>query len=571
MATPFSDVCSVVLNNTYGTSGTRSLTRSNLGVMTPTLLASIYGGTGTWYEMTELLKTQFEMKACGIQRNGLYDWISSSNKPGLSSLLTQKKLQKSASLIQPFIMGRQMSVYNSDYWTVTNGWTHTAYNALGAPGAMTAVSSRVIRVIPTYGAAIDKDWFRSAQRIYILDVSSTGTAQMGQWKVLNSCVVTGQDAVDVNIILEGHNTTNVNQTPTGNAVVLQGINNVNDFETFSALNRATTNPVKHVPFWAQTYRWGRRVDNDYLDLLAKLMEDNKYFAEFVDLPLAEKNRQDEEQRQREFVHSFLFNRPISANQTLASWGSLDDIYAVQSAAIDNPGVTSSTQLMAKRANAIGIYEQMKSCGRVLDLQGQKLNIEEFLGISKELTRARNSQAVDWMGSYDMCRLLQAGLIAYTKTIYGDILRLNIETGTTEFGFDYTRYRLPGWPFELSLISEKTFDDWSGAFSSADDGTGKLTTRSNMLLALDVGSGGTIYPATLASNRVVHKVGDLTALAKVDSTYAYAMATLQGSIQMNSETVTFVNECPKNSFWIEGPNSYSTTNTGKTGSSYYDLV
>ena len=104
MATPFTTTCGISVSNNYDTVGT--LTRASLKVLTPTELAALFKTGSTWHEMTALLKTQFEMKACGIRRYGFYDWLMSSNKPGMGKLINIVRRDRGDSLIEPFIMGR---------------------------------------------------------------------------------------------------------------------------------------------------------------------------------------------------------------------------------------------------------------------------------------------------------------------------------------------------------------------------------------------------------------------------------------------------------------------------------
>ena len=101
----FATQCDVAIGNTYGTTGT--LTRASLSVLTPAQTKALFSpAANKWAELDALLKHQFEMKACGIRRSSLYEWIMSSNKPGLGALVNTQRTNKGPSLIQPFILGR---------------------------------------------------------------------------------------------------------------------------------------------------------------------------------------------------------------------------------------------------------------------------------------------------------------------------------------------------------------------------------------------------------------------------------------------------------------------------------
>ena len=68
------------------------------------------------------------------------------------------------------------------------------------------------------------------------------------------------------------------------------------------------------------------------------------------------------------------------------------------------------------------------------------------------------------------------------------------------------------------------------------------------MVLDLGGG--IYPGIIASNRVVHKTGDLADLAKSDSSYACVMNNPTKETTLNSTTWTAIVECPTDNLIIE---------------------
>ncbi len=574
MATPFTTTCGISVSNNYDTVGT--LTRASLKVLTPTELAALFKTGSTWHEMTALLKTQFEMKACGIRRYGFYDWLMSSNKPGMGKLINIVRRDRGDSLIQPFIMGRQMSVVNIDHWAITNGWANNAYTGettgplTAAQQALGAATDRIIRVVTRYGIDLDAKYFLAKHTVLILDVYG-GASAVGEWRVLASAAASDASYVDVLVTSQNAGSaTNYNPAPTANAIVLNGINNVNDYEKWCQ-NSANYNPVKHVPFWYQTRRRARQIDEHYKELFAKLMEDNSYFAEFADVPAAERNRQDELLWQKQFVHSFLFGKPISANQTLTGWGSLEQITSVSGATVD-PG--TGGKLIAYRANMIGVYEQLKACSQVKDLQNQTLNMTEFVDALYNVYRARKSRGknvteIDVYTDRVTADLVEMGAINLTKAKYGDIIRINIEPGSNEWGFSWKKLRCPEVPFAINVITEETFDDLQTAFYTEDSGDGALAARGRFLMVLDIGNGGSIYPAVLGSNRRVWKTGEIGDLAKLDSTFACVMENPTIETTLTSETVTAIAECPTNSLWIEGIRLQTPVTTGKT-TPYTDL-
>ena len=288
---PFQDFpCNVVVGNNYDTYGT--ITRASISSLTPSQLVTLFKPGGLFADMDAWFATQFEMQTCGIKRNGMYDWLMSSAKQ-VKSLLSVQKMEKGPSLLFPFIMGRQMSVVNNDYFALSNGWANSAYTA-GVTGPLTsadlalgAATDRVIRVITRYGIDLSAEWFNSTDRIHIF-TRAAAVSQMGQWKVL-AAEVDPVNLAYVDVLVTDQNqgsSVAYNTTPgaSGNpGIVLRATNNVNDYESYCA-NRPTLDPRKRVPFWFKTSRRVRQIDSEYEMFYARMMEANKYFAEFGDLP-----------------------------------------------------------------------------------------------------------------------------------------------------------------------------------------------------------------------------------------------------------------------------------------------
>jgi hypothetical protein len=567
--------CPVVVSNNYDTCGT--ITRASIAHLTPTQLESLFKQSGLFADMDAWFRTSFEMKACGTKTNGMYDWVMSSQR-NMRSLLSYEKIDKGPSLLHPFVLGRQDSVINKDFWAITQGQAKSAYTA-GVTGPLTSDdlalgvgTDRVIRVVNRYGIDLDAKWFVSRDTVHIFGRAS-GVATLGQWKVLASAAASDLSYVDVLITTQNAASSTPYDTAPTAGVLLPGGNNVNDFESWCN-NRPTLDPRKRVPFWYQTMRRTRCVDSEYIKVFTRLMESNKYFQEFGDLPLAERNRQDEEEFQRRWLHSFFFGKPISANQTLALYQSLEQIETVTGTNTD-PGLGG--KVIAYRANMIGVYEQLRRCDRVRDVQNNPLNLYELFQNIYQIVRSRKSQgkmanSIDIYTDSEYAALFETAMIEYYKNEYGNAeTRINIEEGSMEnLGFEWRTYRLK-WPFgvKINIITHEFFDDIASAH--ATEGIG---SRGTFLLILDMGKpgpkGGTIYPGTIASNKVVHTLGQLEQLARLDRTFACTMENVTEEISLTSETCTAVVECPSNSLWIENVARVKPVTTGVTGSSYTNL-
>jgi len=588
---PFQELpCSTVVRNTYDTHGT--ITRASINMLTPTQLEALFSTNGLFNEMDDWFRTSFEMKACGTRVNSMYDWLMSSMRSDLKGLLSYEKLDRGPSLLKPFIMARQDSVVNIDtYWVVVNGVAKSGYTpdtpstAVGtvAAGPLTTADvalgdagDRIVRVVTRYGVDLDAKWFLTRDRIQIFGLSG-GTTLRGQWKVMASQADTSLSYIDV--LLKSENAGSITPfaaAPTA-GVILAGTNNVNDFEVF-CLNRPVINPRKHVPFWYKTDRRARRVDSEYRKVIARLAEGNQYFEQFQNLPLSEYNRQDEELYQRRFVNDFFFSKKISANQTMANWQSLEQITTVTGATVD-PGLGG--KLIAYRANPVGIIEQLQACGRVKDLQNHALNWYEFLDENYRIARARKSQGrtvdtLDWFTDQRTAANIETAFFAYLKAEYGDIVRVNIETGSNELGFSWKIFSNLKYPvgLKMAIVTADFFDDMVNAFDAESVGS-----AGRVLWCLDIGKpgpkGGTIYPGMIQSNAKTTTLGDLQTLSRIDATFACVMEHITEEVKMASNTVTYLCECPGQSLAINGiadavPSTLGRSNDFYSTPSYSDL-
>lgn len=556
--------CSIAVNNNFDTAG--SVTRANVANLTPSQLEDLFKPSGLFADMDAWFITAFEMQMCGIKRNGLYDWLMSSARQ-MGNLVTVQNVDRGPSLLFPFVLARQDSIINDEYWAITSGQAQSGYTG-GVTGPLTTgqlalgvAGDRVIRVVSRYGLDLDAKYFLSADRIFILSQGGNGVSQRGQWKVLSSAaeVATHPSYVDVLITSENSGSSTAwNSAPTTAAVVLMGANNVSDWESY-CLNRPTRDPRKRVPFWYQTMRRARVVDSEYEKVLARLMASNKYFQQFGDLPLAERNRQDEEMFQRAWLRTFFFGKPINSNQTMANWQSLPEIDSIQGSFI-NTGLQG--KIVARRANMVGVREQLLACGQVFDLQNNNLNWYEWLTNNYNIMRSRKTQGknvtdLDWFTDSAYAGQMETAMVNYLIAEYGNTVRIVIEKGTNELGFSWRTFEVK-FPagIKINVISHEFFDDIVNAMYNEGGATGSaLASAGRLLLCLEMGKsgpkGGTIYPGMIATNRKVRTLGELENMARIDPTYACTMEVPTERINLTSETCTAVVECPSNSAWIEG--------------------
>lgn len=578
----FGTTCEVVVGNTYNTTGT--VTRSRIAVLSPSAIKALFTtGTGaaqTYNEMGSLYKHQIEMQMCGIRRSNLYDWLMSSNKRGQGSLINVQNIAKGGSLLEPFIRGLQKSQWNVDHWTVTANVAGDTYDGAGKTANLsdadttawgdTATGNRVLTVQSSFSGTmtLHADYFLPGKRVHVMSRGAGSALNITQFKIVQAAVHSdGADAglkIDVEVTLDqppkiavtpGDATAGITADATvASGVLFLGVNNVHDIEAWCK-NMVNVNRNKLVPFWYQTKRHARRVSERYEEVASLLMENNAYYAMFQDIPMTERNLQDEVRDRTEELNCFFFGERISIWQTLDKWGTAapDGLERVK-AIVSGGGVGQSTvnigntdELIAFRANMIGVVPQLADCGRVTDCAGQNFGLKSFFETDiRGIVRARRdagrpSNEVDiWTDETSALEFIPA-FMEYSKSIVGDVARINVEQGFTEWGFPFRKFRLylPAGVC-VNILTDDYFNDLATA---AGNSLGRW------LMVLDLGQGGSIYPAVLATNRKQHTIGDINDLAKIDKTFFCAMENPKERVTLTSKTMTAVVEDPLKSIVI----------------------
>lgn len=514
-------------------------------------LTSIFtDGSGNFRDLHALLATQFEIKACGARQNGLFDFLM-SNKRMLGKRAIKMELGPGNAEISPFVLGLQHSVINAEYWDLRHlsntGGTYTIH-----------VNSRAS--IP-----LDARWFVPGMNLYVSARSAAGTALRGSFLVVSSAASTFAGQPTIGITATPQNDTLgaaakaafsgfTVGSPLAAGVVVRGSANVNDTERW-CYNRPALNDRKHVPFWFETDRYTMCTDQYYEAWFKRLQEGNEYFKLFGDVDATQRNKQLGDIWQREWLNKFFWNKRISTNQTLGSYRSLQEITSFG----NQPGpyglyLPGEGRCVGRKANAIGVYEQLAECGQVFDLQNQQLNLVElFENLIYPLWRARGDQGIPndvieiFTDSFT-ASMFQRGMIEYYDTRSDGLARFMIDTKQVmsgkmgQLGFNYDEYRLQYPQVTIRIVTNNFFDDYATAHTAAGIGS-----AGRFLWILDFTS---IWPGIITSNSVKHITGDLEKLAAIDSDYACVMANPTQEIQLNSLTWTAVVECTATSAIVE---------------------
>ena len=493
--------------------------------LTSDQLTDTYMTSGDYKVMGSLFQTDFEIKMCEAVQNGLYDFFRATSV-NLSKKVQTNKVNSGLVQIAPFVLARQYSPLNNAYWKVSAG------EASGGNWSFTVESTNAI--------PFDTRSFIAGEMVFVSGLTGGGTSVKTAYEIVSS-----EDFGDGSggLVLTARNTGSfldadrlVNVTE---GLLRRGTNNKSDYEEFCNEAPAYTN-WKNVPFWTQTSRTTMCKSETYDKWRKLLLEGNELYKEFGDVDEIQKNKQLGSDWQKRWVDAIFFQKPISANQTLASYDNLADVTSA-STTFDVGGA----ECVGKRANATGIYEQLANCGRVQDLQGADLSLTRLFKSLYNIMRVRQGigekhQVIDVFTDTTTADMFNTGMLNYFKSKAGNVdVHMNIDGGPgfkeAPFGFSYRAYKL-FWPnVTINVITHSFFDDAITAATAAG-----VSDAERYLWVLDFAG---IYPGILATNRQVLKTGDLKNLAAIDASYGCVMKVLSKEQTLTSTTYTVVVECP----------------------------
>lgn len=547
---------------------------------------SVYQKSTDWRVMEALFHHDMEIKMCEAVQNGLYDFFM-SQKVNLSKRMSTRRLNSGLLEIAPFIMARQYSPINNEFWAITGGTASSAQT--GASGTLMSgvVCDWVVTVASTTNIPADKNYFPVGQRVFAQSKTAGGSATRTQWTVVYCDDTLAPDSVAL-YLHDENSASNLLPfmgdklgAPTTGLLQI-GTPNVNEYEKFCSEGPTVLN-WKNVPFWVEGTRDSMCKSSLYDKWRSLLLSGNAEYREFFDLDEIEKNKQLGASWQRRLVTQMFWGKPLP-NQTMATYDDLAEISAFDASSL-GLGVDGGA-VIGRRANAIGIYEQLAECDRIADAQGLKLNLPALFTELYNMMRVRegngtgNPKAFDLFTDSVTAELINQAMILYYKAKSGSQLQYQASAEgppkKAEFGFNYRSYAL-FWPpgVVINVVTHYAFDDWRAAGVSAI-GAADNTTR--VLWILDFAG---IYPGIISSSRTVQETGNLKTLAAVNADFACVQKVPTREQTLTGLTWTMIVECPAGNLIIENfsgdvpeyattTGAYPATNTTSTSSTAYEV-
>jgi hypothetical protein len=463
-----------------------------------------------------------------------------ANRVPMNKTISTKRRNSGLLEIAPFVLARQYSPINNAYWVVSNGATS------GANWSVKVTSSTNIPA--------DARSFPVSLRVYIDGKSAGGSGTRTAWKVVS---VTDNGDNTLTLVLSGQNSASkLNSDKLGspvNGILRRGTPNVNNFEKFCAEMPGYIN-WHDVPFWFETTRTTMCRSTLY-DKWRKLALENPLYREYGDLDEIQKNKQLAADWMRRVVDTAFWGKALPYQNAL-QYDLLDEIDSFDGSSI-NLGVDGG-KCIGRRANLIGIYEQLAECNRVVDLQNTQLNLPALFNELYNMMRVResagsqNPRVFDLFTDSQTAHLFNQAMIAYYSGESQNTLRLvmpvdgNSLAKKAQYGFTYRSYEL-FFPqaVVINVVSHYYFDDWITAAGAASN---SMSFTARVLWVLDFAG---IYPGIVASKEKRQIVGDIDNLSKINSDFACVMETNTQEQMLRSMTWSMIVECPAANLILEG--------------------
>lgn len=522
--------CAPAVRTNIGQCGTVSLCESTVPA-TVDELDTIYKSNGDWRILEALFMTQMETKACGAVQNSWEDFFLANVRTVKRSEMRFDENTKSLTKIRPFLLSKQRTPINNNYWRVTGGTSAGGGNW------------RVDLESPT-GIPADTRSFAAGERLYIESRTAGGSKNWWSGVIVSASIVSSKVRVVCTPQNDGTAFAAVENPTTG--LAKRGSVNVGKSESFCD-NEPGYLDTRLTPYWIEHTKFTLCSSDLYDEFRGFVLNNNPLYAELYDLPEVEENRQRTKAFWSKWFNNLMFGTPISANQTLNTYTDLDtiDIFASPTTL----GVEGN-RCAGYKANTIGWMEQLQTCGRVYDAQGGTLNLWSIMNAIYEMMRVRmgvNSAAAhnfDVFTDGDTAHLLERGFLLLFKDISADTMRLNIDAGQNKsFGFVYRSFKLVGKcsGITLNIITHPGLDDYLAEWNEIGE-----PDSGRMLWFLDMTG---IYAKVLESTNKVGTTGKWEDLVAVDSSFQCVEETYTKTVTQRGVTYAAVVECPAASLII----------------------
>jgi hypothetical protein len=468
-----------------------TLTAASIKGLTPLEMENL---SNKEIDLARVILGAAEAKALGVQERGLSILLNSSIK-NIKGKINQQKVGEQ-SMILPYIQRPQTSIINANYFALEAGVATPGAGANGIPnsawnGTITLGSSDWKSPLTNI-----ERYFLPGMTVIVLtwDDTTVKTAKTLQFTIY-AAVNANAGGVEKALVTLVPNITDAGYTalsapnkaalhPTF-GVVQTGANSISDRESW-CYNQPADLSKKLVLNWLQTTRESRCTDDIYKETLGKIMSGkvNPYMPGFQYLPLAEQNKRAAMLSNDAWLRSVWYNQRINENQTPETYMNLPAV----------GDVMDPTCVLEYKANALGFFTMLNDCQRVIDLNGNPLDLDFIFGQLYYLKRYRENdgdsiQVIDSLTDRHTANNILDAMTKWYKVKYGveTIRYAKIGEKITNEGqvlFNYNIYDIPEQGVQWAVFHDPFFDDHISAFSNTAGGATDFKSRARNLWFID---------------------------------------------------------------------------------------
>ena len=531
-----------------------SLTHGDIVPMTP---ANVIALKNTAIDdERRIYQNMMEARLAGVRATGLFDLFFGGNRRTELQLDTKSIGQTSIRL--PYYLLRQKHIINQGAWRIVSG---AATEGAGSGGVPTNAWTVKVRV----SSSRWQSKFQSLERyflpgcaLHVFHQSSGNITQTVQFKVLSATnddqSSGGTTIPQAAIVLQptGVSTTGwaaltddekAYYQPTS-GVAMNGANNVSDWEAYRQQYPADQNQTIKA-FWTQRSRYTQYWTDVQKQLLSSLMADstemNTYVQKFQELDISEVNRIQRARYEQELQATFLFGERLP-------WQDENTFYQSTDGRVYD--ATWGEFVGEYNTRTDGVKTLLGNCGRVQDMAGAALNINDIaeqaylLKRNRQTASTRNMQitTVPVVVNEDTSQSVMRSMIAWYKFLGLDPVTQIRANEQYAFGQRYNwtsnTYMLPGGKnLLLEVHAAPELSDHASLFTDVSN------TSGNLMLFLDTTD---LKISRGNANTRTSKSPDIA----TDSSYATIMKANVKTTEMFSEQYAVQMTDPDCHLWIE---------------------
>jgi hypothetical protein len=503
-------------------------------------LETLYKSNGDYRILESLFMTQMETRACGVVQNSWEDFFLANMKTVKKGELQLDSNERSLMKIRPFLLGKSKKPINNVYWRFDGGQSAGGGNWQ-------------IDVYSTSGIPAETRFFAVGERVF---TESRNNSTKNWWNgvIVSATLVSGTpDKVRLVVTPQNAGSAFDSVASPVAGILKRGTANIAKTEAFCDNEPAMRNDTRQ-PYWIEHNKYTFCKTQDFDEFRKFVLANNPLYRELEDIPEVEEIKQRGQAFWSKWFNALMFGKPISANQNLTDYTSLDPVnYFVSGTTLGFPG--TGTRCSGFKANTVGWMEQLQQCGRIYDAAGADLDLWSLMDAIYVMARVRMGVGSAAATQFDLfcdsstAEIIDRAFILLFKEVSADTMRLtqDINRGRNEaFGFQYSSYRLRGkcQGITLNVITHYGLDDylaeWTAFEATALDGHTNASDSGRVLWMLDMTG---MYAKIIETSNKTTTTGKLDDLAAVDSSFQCVEETITREVTQRGVTFAAVVECP----------------------------